>query len=77
MVGFDIDDIVWSIDCEKFEQQKSFLLEVIARAHSKEDWHLLEYEPPYACEYLSKLEKLIKSYKCQHVKGKQWDDSLY
>ncbi len=77
MVGFDIDDIAWSIDCEEFEQQKSFLLEVIARANSKGDWHLLDYEPPYASEYLSKLEKLIKSYKCQHVKEKQWDDSLF
>ena len=77
MVGFDIDDIAWSIDCEEFERQKSFLLKVFARAHSKEDWHILDYEPPYACEYLPKLGKLLESYKCQNVEMKEWDDKLF
>lgn len=42
-VGFDIREMPWSID--RFEENRSFLLEVIGRAKDKTDWSKLDYSP--------------------------------
>jgi hypothetical protein len=72
IVGFDIDDIAW--DKNRFEEQKTFLLRTVDLAMERHRWNLLDYDPPYAIEYLKKFRTLVEDYREEFVEiGKEWD----
>jgi hypothetical protein len=76
-VCFDIDDLAWSQEPDEFKEQKCFLLRVIARAKSKEDWHLLDYNPPKVVGYLKCFEKMLRRYIIRYVEAKEWGWSSF
>ena len=59
VVGFDLSEIPWNV--EQFEAEKSFLLKVIERAKSKQDWARLTYEPreDWVINSLDKLYQMV------------------
>jgi hypothetical protein len=59
VVGFDLSEIPWTI--EQFGEEKNFLLNVIERAKSKQDWARLTYEPreDWVINSLDKLYQMI------------------
>jgi hypothetical protein len=72
VAGFDIDEIAWTKS--EFQNQKEFIFNVIDLALNKHNWHLLDYKPPYAHEYLQQFKELIEEYKEEYVESdKIWD----
>lgn len=65
IVGFDINEIAWSP--EEFEQQKSFLLNMITKAHQRYRWEQLDYDPPYAEEQLLALQHLVELFTVEMI----------
>ena len=61
-VGFDLNEIPWT--AEQFEAEKHFLLAVIRRAQSMQDWGRLCYEPreDWALTRLEKLAQMISHF---------------
>ena len=61
-VGFDLNEIPWTV--EQFEAEKHFLLAVIRRAQSMQDWGRLCYEPreDWALTSLEKLSQMISHF---------------
>jgi len=61
-VGFDLNEIPWTV--EQFEAEKHFLLAVIRRAQSMQDWGRLCYEPreDWALGCLEKLAQMINHF---------------
>jgi hypothetical protein len=76
VVGFDIDDIPWTPD--KFDEEKSFLLNVIDEAINKQRWEQLWFEPgEHIFEFLSTFRELINSFHSDWIiehGNKQWKD---
>jgi hypothetical protein len=66
-VGFDLSDIPWTT--ERFEAEKSFLLNVIRRAKSKQDWVLLRYEPreDWVYDCLEMLHQMISHFFKEYI----------
>lgn len=72
VVGFDIDEIAWST--QDFDRQKAFFLKTIDLALQRHRWEVLDYDPPYAHEYLVTLRRLVEKYTVEMiVSTKQWD----
>ena len=61
-VGFDLNEIPWTF--EQFEAEKRFLLGVIHRAQSMQDWGRLCYQPreDWALTCLEKLTQMISRF---------------
>jgi hypothetical protein len=61
-VGFDLNEVPWTV--EQFEAEKRFLLAVICRAQSMQDWGRLGYEPraDWALARLEKLAQMIRHF---------------
>ena len=61
-VGFDLNEIPWTL--EQFEAEKHFLLAVIRRAQSMQDWGRLCYKPreDWALASLEKLAQMISHF---------------
>jgi hypothetical protein len=61
-VGFDLNEIPWTV--EQFEAEKHFLLSVIRRAQSMQDWGRLSYEPreDWALTCLEELAHMISHF---------------
>lgn len=59
VVGFDLSEIPWTV--EQFEAEKSFLLKVIGRAKSQQDWARLTYKPreDWVINALDKLYQMV------------------
>ena len=66
-VDFDLSDIPWT--AEQFEAEKSFLLKVIRRAQSKQDWGMLEYEPreDWAIDSLETLYRMVSHFFQEYI----------
>lgn len=45
VVGFDLVDLPWSTDPTGFKAEQMFLINVIERVISQQDWHILNYKP--------------------------------
>lgn len=67
-VGFDLNEIPWSV--EQFEAEKHFLLAVIRRAQSMQDWDRLKYEPreEWVLACLEKLAHMISQFPVTCIK---------
>ncbi len=61
-MSFDLNEIPWTV--EQFEAEKHFLLAVIRRAQSMQDWGRLCYEPrkDWALASLEKLAQMISHF---------------
>ena len=61
-VGFDLNEIPWTV--EQFETEKHFLLAVIRRAQSRQDWGRLCNEPreDWALASLEQLAHMISHF---------------
>lgn len=65
-VGFDISKMPWNK--EYFNLQKSFMLEVIDRAKSKVDWHVLDYTPnDIVIDSLNQFQTMIESFSIEDI----------
>jgi hypothetical protein len=71
VVGFDIAEFAWSK--ADFPAQKAFLLKMIDLALTKHRWDALDYDPPYAQDYLRDFRKLVEAYLAEYVEQKEWD----
>jgi hypothetical protein len=62
LVGFDLAQLPWQI--EIFEAQKSFLLEMVARAENKTGWERLSYQPhlEWVMRSLEALQILLEAF---------------
>jgi hypothetical protein len=62
LVGFDLAELPWRT--EIFEAQKSFLLEVVARAENKTGWERLSYQPhlEWVMRSLTQLRVLLEAF---------------
>lgn len=58
-VGFDIDDMPWTI--ESFERERNFILHTISGAMERHGWERLNYEPreDWIIECLLKFQRMI------------------
>lgn len=62
VVGFDLNEIPWTV--AQFETEKRFLLNMIRRAQSKQDWSRHSYEPreDWAIDHLEMLYQMISRF---------------
>jgi len=72
-VGFDIYELGWKVDI--FEDQKSFLLNVIDSALKKMNWEVLNYEPNEELIFtnLKRFREMIINYSIKFV---EYEDAL-
>ncbi len=77
-VGFDLSAIPWQ--AEKFETEKAFLLNVIRRAQSKQDWHMLGYEPreDWVYDSLETLYQMVSHFCKEYINpasARKWQEN--
>jgi len=65
--GFDISEIIW--DKTYFEEQKTFILEVIDRVFEKTNWDLLNYSPreDWLFESMHQFKSMIQKFNAQNI----------
>ena len=77
MVGFDVSELPWSV--EAFEEEKAFLLRVVAAAKAKTGWDRLRHAPPddWFEPYVERLGRLIEAFAAEHMAGGAEDRWAY
>jgi len=65
--GFDISQIIWDKTC--FEDQKTFILQVIDRVFEKTNWDLLDYSPreDWLFGAMNIFKSMIQKFTAQHI----------
>jgi len=73
-VGFNIDEMPWTI--ENFEQEKQFLLQVIDGAIAETGWERLSYEPTkkFIQAALTHFSKMIMAMEEEYVDPTQYEE---
>jgi len=66
-VGFDLQDMPWSEKEANFNQQKTFLLNVIQRVKSGVDLNLLNYKPKHLQNNIEAFEQMISTFLYGHI----------
>ena len=67
VVGFDLTEMPWSTDPVQFSRQQAFLQTMIERVKAKTDFHLLDYDPPYAVDYVETFSKMLTAFNLSFV----------
>ena len=67
VVGFDIDEIPWSV--EHFAEDKAFLLGVIEAAIARTGWEVLDYAPreDWVVASLREFRVLVDAFSADHI----------
>jgi len=66
MVSFDVHEIAWT--CDRFDDEKAFLLKTIDQALTRHRWDALGYDPPYAHQYLSTFRTLVQAVELESIR---------
>ncbi|MEV6757002.1 hypothetical protein [Streptomyces sp. NPDC051214] len=61
-VGFDLRDIAWGTTDSERVRSKEFVLRATALALSGHRWSELDYEPPFARDYLRQFQAMVESF---------------
>jgi hypothetical protein len=61
-VGFGLDDIDWGASPEERAQNKDFVLRVTDLALTRHRWDELDYDPPFAADYLRRFRAMVDAY---------------
>ncbi|MEV5596257.1 hypothetical protein [Streptomyces sp. NPDC052496] len=61
-VGFDLRDIAWGASMVERARSKDFVLRTAALALSRHRWNELEYDPPFARDYLLQFTSMVTSF---------------
>ncbi|WP_307589416.1 hypothetical protein [Paenibacillus wynnii] len=71
-VGFDIDEMPWTIDY--FESEKGFILRAISNAMDGLGWERLSYEPrkDWVIGCLEKFRQMISAFDKEYVKSNNY-----
>lgn len=68
-VGFDLRDIAWGTSASERVRSKDFVLRSITLALSRHRWSELDYDPPYARDYLLQFQSMVESFVPVHDAG--------
>ncbi|MGW6023486.1 hypothetical protein [Streptomyces sp. NPDC055099] len=69
-VGFDLRDIAWGTTERERVRSKDFVVRATALALSGHRWSELDYEPPFACDYLRQFKAMVESFEpTEEVRG--------
>jgi hypothetical protein len=61
-VGFDLDDIDWGAAPEDRARNKNFVLRATDLALDRHRWDELDYDPPFAADYLRRFRAMVDAY---------------
>ena len=69
--GFDLAELPWTSD---WPAEKAFLDQLIALALTRHGWDRLNYDPPYAIQYLTRFREMLAGYTPVPEPTPNWGD---
>ncbi|MBT2489468.1 hypothetical protein J7E96_13260 [Streptomyces sp. ISL-96] len=61
-VGFDLEDIDWGTTPQQRSHARDFVLRATGLAMNRHRWSELDYEPPFAQDYLRQFKAMVESF---------------